>query len=135
MADSRPRSSPNFDGGNDDGGDYNATFSWLDHHPDLPGAGSIGERSNGGGAISGSVTDAAGSVIVGARLTLRNMATGSERQATADAHGEFRFPSLPPGEYQIEAEAPGFSKSIQSVRVRVGETTIVTLGLTCRWSA
>lgn len=82
-----------------------------------------------GGAISGSVTDTTGSAIVGARLTVRNIATGSERQAVTDARGEFHVPSLPPGEYRIEAEAPGFSRSVRLVRVKVGETTPVALVL------
>jgi len=82
-----------------------------------------------GGELSGSVTDSTGSVIVGARLVIRNTATGSERQAVTNTRGEFHIPSLPPGEYQIEAEAPGFSKSIRTVSVKVGEKVILNVVL------
>jgi hypothetical protein len=82
-----------------------------------------------GGELSGSVTDPTGSVIVGARLVIRNTATGSERQAVTNTRGEFHIPSLPPGEYQIEAEAQGFSKSIRTVSVKVGEKVILNVVL------
>lgn len=61
------------------------------------------------GQISGSVVDTSGQVIVGARITLRNEATGDTRQASSNETGDFVFPTLVPGTYAIKAENPGFN--------------------------
>jgi hypothetical protein len=60
------------------------------------------------GSISGTVTDSAGGVIVGASVTLRSDQTGSTRTATTSEDGRFSFAALQPGVYTIKVEQPGF---------------------------
>jgi hypothetical protein len=58
--------------------------------------------------LQGSVTDQSGSVISGAKVTLRNRATGFERIAQTDSDGNYQVAALPPGVYRVEAQAQGF---------------------------
>ena len=47
----------------------------------------------------------------------------------ADATGRFNLTNVPVGEYQLRAGAVGFAEAIQTITVRAGETTSVTLNL------
>ena len=60
------------------------------------------------GSIVGTVTDASGAVIQGARATLTNNGTAERRSATTDASGNYRFFNLVPGNYSVGVEQPGF---------------------------
>src|SRR6266850_1125802 len=60
------------------------------------------------GSISGSVTDSAGGVIVGASVTLLSDQTGSTRTATTSEDGRFSFAALQPGVYTVKVEQRGF---------------------------
>src|SRR5215468_3083828 len=61
-------------------------------------------------SLSGSVTDPGGAVIPGAKVTLRNMATRSQRTVLSDIQGIYHFNLLIPGSYEISAEAPGMKQ-------------------------
>jgi hypothetical protein len=66
--------------------------------------------------VWGTVTDATGGVIVGASVTLDGP-SGSHREVLTTSGGEFSFPSLEPGTYQIQITASGFAKFQQSIEV------------------
>ena len=59
-------------------------------------------------AIVGEVSDASGSDIAGASVTIVNVATGLKRGATTDEAGRFNFAQLIPGTYVVRVEAEGF---------------------------
>lgn len=59
-------------------------------------------------AIVGQVSDASGSDIAGASVTIVNVATGLKRTATTDEAGRFNFAQLIPGTYVARVEAEGF---------------------------
>jgi hypothetical protein len=65
-------------------------------------------------AIAGVVTDASGSVIPGATITATEVGTGQVRTSSASASGEYVIPQLPPGKYDVKAEAKGFESSLAS---------------------
>jgi len=72
--------------------------------------------------LQGVVRDPKGAVISGASVTVRNTATNASRSATTDSDGVYQLISLPPGDYEVTAEAPGFSKArIPSVTLTVGQ--------------
>ena len=74
--------------------------------------------------LQGAVRDPSGAAVAGATVTARNLATNLTRTATTDADGMYQILSLPPGNYEITAEAPGFSKGrIASATLTVGVTT------------
>ncbi len=61
-------------------------------------------------SIVGSVVDSSHAAVVGAKLVLRQTATGLERRAETDSQGNFVFSNLEPGPYTLTAEAAGFKR-------------------------
>lgn len=61
-----------------------------------------------GGSLSGTIKDATGAAISGAKLTLVNTGVKTEYRTTADAQGLYTFPALPVGHYDLTIESPGF---------------------------
>jgi hypothetical protein len=78
------------------------------------------------GSIGGTVVDATGAVISGARITIAGP-TGT-KEVTTDVEGNFVAPLLIPGKYNVRAETAGF-KTIQlaDVEVFVGRQSTVRL--------
>jgi hypothetical protein len=60
------------------------------------------------GRIVGTVKDPSGAVIPGATITVTNIAQGTRIKARADNKGDYAFPSLPVGTYDVLFEAKGF---------------------------
>lgn len=78
----------------------------------------------GTSTVRGTVTDPQGRVIPDATLTLTNTANNSARTMKSSDGGTFTFDFLTPGEYRLEAEAPGFKKRVEdNVRALVGKQT------------
>jgi len=65
------------------------------------------------GDITGRVLDPQGNAVVGATVTAKNTATELTRSTTTNDEGEYTLSQLPPGTYEIAAEARGFSRSLQ----------------------
>ena len=75
--------------------------------------------------ISGTVTDATGAVVSGAKVTAKNEATGvTYTQATTSA-GLYAFPSLPVGSYAITVEMRGFKTTNQIGLILQVDTPLV----------
>ena len=81
------------------------------------------------GALAGTVVDPSGAVIPNAVLRVANSATGAEASTGSDGRGFFRMIALAPGEYMLQASAPGFAMQAAVVSVRVGELAVVTVRL------
>ncbi len=82
------------------------------------------------GQITGRVEDAAGAVVPGASVTVTNLATSAQRQATTGEEGGFAVPLLQPGRYKVEVSANGFKRVIvEEVEVNVTQTATVNLKL------
>src|SRR3984885_6134593 len=60
------------------------------------------------GKVAGTVTDASGAGVPMVSIKMTNTAQGLELKVTADDHGDFIFPSVPVGTYDILFEAKGF---------------------------
>jgi hypothetical protein len=65
------------------------------------------------GSLTGSVTDASGAAISGARVEALNVNTGISKDATTDEHGGYLFGDLQPGTYKITITAPSFGVLVQ----------------------
>jgi hypothetical protein len=65
------------------------------------------------GAILGTVTDSSGAVIPGVSITVTNLGTRLVREAVSNESGNYRVDLLPIGDYQIEANLPGFRKEVR----------------------
>jgi hypothetical protein len=66
------------------------------------------------GMISGTVTDPQKAYVAGASVTVTNTGTNVSTPLTTNANGYYEAPLLPPGEYQVTVEAPGFKKTVRS---------------------
>ena len=64
--------------------------------------------------ISGVVGDSSGAAVPNARITASNTATNLKRETVSDATGNYIITLLPPGDYTVTVEAPGFRKLLQS---------------------
>ncbi|MCS7026803.1 MAG: TonB-dependent receptor [Bryobacteraceae bacterium] len=67
---------------------------------------------------TGMVRDPAGLAIPGAKVTLRNLATGFEVSSTTATSGEFAFRNLPFHTYELIVEKAGFMSLRQTVSLR-----------------
>src|SRR2546425_2964533 len=72
------------------------------------------------GTILGTVTDPQGAVVVGAKVTVRNVNTGLERTTQTSADGSYAIPELPIGSYAVTVNQSGFqTSSVTNVAVDV----------------
>src|SRR4029079_15430378 len=60
--------------------------------------------------LSGAITDSGSAAIPGAKVTLRNVATRSQRTALTDIQGMYRFSLLIPGTYEITIDSTGMKQ-------------------------
>jgi len=81
------------------------------------------------GNIQGVVADPSGAAINGASVQLRNVDTGISQSGKTSESGNYRFNSLPPGNYVVSAEASGFRKTEASFVLSTAETKGVNLTL------
>jgi Carboxypeptidase regulatory-like domain len=58
--------------------------------------------------IKGTVTDPSGAVVAKAQITVTNADTGVVSTTATSESGDYIFPALPVGTYNIKVEAPGF---------------------------
>jgi len=83
------------------------------------------------GNIVGTITDPAGSVVAGAKVTLVNAATGFQRTVDTDASGRYTAELIPIGPYTITVTVPGFQKLVrEGLQLTTAETMTVDLKLT-----
>ena len=74
-------------------------------------------------SLQGVVNDPSSGVIISASVGAANRDTGLRQVAKTNGTGAYTFASLPPGRYQITAEAPGFRTAAQeNVVLQVGQS-------------
>ncbi|MGA7914489.1 MAG: carboxypeptidase-like regulatory domain-containing protein [Candidatus Acidiferrales bacterium] len=82
------------------------------------------------GSISGTVTDASGSAVADAQVTLTSAATTAKQTFTTGPDGLYSFVNLNPGAYAIEAEKTGFKRfKRESVVVQVQQAVRIDVTL------
>ncbi len=87
-------------------------------------ASSMRGQSNTQGAVGGTVMDPTGLAVSQAEIDLTSADTGYIYQARTDAQGNFRFPGLPPANYEAWVTSTGFARlHISRVSVEVGRFT------------
>lgn len=80
--------------------------------------------------IQGSVEDPSGRVVPGASVTLLNLGTQVSQQTTTDAGGNYRFVSLPPGQYRVTVSAKGFNVQSVNISLETGQNLNLPVTLT-----
>ena len=87
------------------------------------GAGSAFAQGTNLGAIRGTVTDANGGLVSGAKAQITDIETGLTRQATTSSEGAYEVTGLKYGVYRVTVSAQGFkTASINQVALRGGDT-------------
>src|SRR2546430_6466673 len=82
------------------------------------------QSQTGTSAISGIVSDQQGKGLPGAKVTITNIATNPTRSVESTNTGAYTFDLIAPGDYRLEVEARGFSKTIiDNVRALIGKQT------------
>jgi hypothetical protein len=82
------------------------------------------------GTILGTVKDRSGAVLPGASVTVTNTETGIGRSAVAGERGEYRIPALAIGNYEVQAELPGFQTAIRKgITLSVGQEAVIDISL------
>ena len=65
------------------------------------------------GSLSGTVRDASGGAVAGAKISVVNQATSLTRTATTDTDGRWVMTVLPVGGYKVAIEAQGFRRAVR----------------------
>ncbi len=82
------------------------------------------------GQIKGTVLDDQGLGVPGVTVIVTSPALQGQGGDSTDAEGRFRVVGLPPGEYEVEATKPGFSKWIATgIDVAAGSTITLEVNL------
>ncbi len=92
----------------------------------LPAA--FGQTTVSTGSIAGTVTDAAGAVVVGAKVTITGP-TGQTIKAGLSSQGAYSSGLLIPGIYKVRVEAKGFKTAQLALDVRVDNTATSSVKL------
>jgi Carboxypeptidase regulatory-like domain len=96
----------------------------------VPVAPALLAQTAGTGALSGTVTDASGASIPGAKVKVTSESSGEARSVTTSAGGTYSVPLLLPGAYRVEATKEGFrTVSIPHVQIIVTETNALNIRL------
>ncbi len=90
----------------------------------------IHAQTSSTGAIVGRVTDPSGAAVPQATINLLNMSTNASQVAVTNQQGEYSFPTVAPGRYQVTTTAAGFSVAVVSgTNVEVNTSSTINFSL------
>ncbi len=81
------------------------------------------------GTISGRVADPSDAVVVGAKVTAKNLATNVTVTTETSPEGLYTIANLPAGNYEIAVEKEGFRRAVRSVALEVAQRLTVDIPL------
>jgi hypothetical protein len=91
----------------------------------FPGMAQLG----GTGTIEGTVTDLSGALVVGAKVSARNVQTSSETVRSTSRSGLYTLAPLDAGDYTITVSSPGFEELLRE-NIHLDGLQILSLNLT-----
>jgi hypothetical protein len=80
-------------------------------------------------SLTGTVRDATGAVIPGASVVISDATTAVVRTVKTDSTGRYFIDKLVPGNYEVEAQAPGFNKQQLAVTLAASQQGLSNLTL------
>ncbi|MGD0155692.1 MAG: TonB-dependent receptor [Terracidiphilus sp.] len=90
--------------------------------------GLLSAQTGATGAITGTVADPTGAMVVGAQVKVTNVATGETRTLQSNDHGLYVASLLQPGQYTVVVTKQGFkAASSTDVQVIVAETAALNI--------
>jgi hypothetical protein len=87
------------------------------------------QAQNPRGALRGTVQDASGARVTGAKIEVESADSAMRREAATEDRGEFRLDDLIPGRYRITVTAAGFAQAESDVVIAVSSVREVTVTL------
>src|SRR5436190_14990439 len=88
----------------------------------------IAAAQTAGASLQGAITDPSGAFIPRAQIEIHNVGTGAVSKTASDAAGRFHAPLLPPGEYEVRFEAPGFQQIVRKgIHLAVGQEAVLDI--------
>src|SRR4051812_33454661 len=82
-------------------------------------------------AVLGTVVDASGAVVPGAKIEITQPATGLTRTVESNTRGDYEVRYLVPGTYEVSVAAEGFAGQRRtSIDLQVGQQARVDFNLT-----
>jgi outer membrane receptor protein involved in Fe transport len=83
----------------------------------------VARAQEAAGKVVGTVFDQQGAVIPGAKVTVKNVATGVTNTGVTDDKGYFEVLALPIGSYNVTVEKDGFERAVtQSKELQINQT-------------
>jgi len=73
--------------------------------------------------------DPSGAAVAGAHVKLTSRAAAFVRTAATSEQGDYSFPALLAGEYEVSVEASGFQRMLRQAAVEAGTTTTTDFAL------
>ena len=74
-------------------------------------------------SITGIITDVNGAIVVGAKITVKSAAQGTEKTTETNSSGVFEVAALPPGLYSVKVDMKGFqSQLVKQITLDVSRT-------------
>jgi hypothetical protein len=81
-------------------------------------------------SIFGEIVDPQGAAVVGAKVTITNVATGVSRTDDTDSTGRYQFLALAPGKYNLKVEMTGFRTAVrENIELLVNTQTKLNISL------
>lgn len=78
------------------------------------------------GQLNGTIQDQTGNVVPGAQVTLKNLDTGTERQATSSGTGSYVILTVPPARYSLSVTLSGFQTYlVPEFKLQVNESRTI----------
>jgi hypothetical protein len=81
------------------------------------------------GLIAGVVRDASGAGVPAAPVKLSSTSNGLARTVATSGQGDYSFPALLAGEYEVSVAVPGFQRVVRQAAVEAGLTTTADFNL------
>lgn len=80
--------------------------------------------------ITGRVLDQNGAIVPNATVTVRSIATGQTRASQTNENGDYTITQLPPGRYEVTAEAANFSRAqVKELELNIGSKQTLNFDL------
>lgn len=85
--------------------------------------------AQGTSSLRGVITDANGAVIPQTVVKLTNVDTSASRSTLSNETGDYLFPQVAPGSYEVRAEQKGFAVTVQRVMLQVNTPATMNIKL------
>ena len=83
-----------------------------------------------GASLSGTITDPQGDVVVGAKISAQNVATGVTSETTTNSAGTYNLVNVNAGNYEVSISATGFTTAVSKIELTVGSQQQLSVALT-----